>query len=68
MHKTNPEISVNEAIGRPSTVISSPLELNPSGNRSSKRQARPVKIDSIPIALARPPQTRAASFKRLYPK
>ena len=25
-------------------------------------------LDSTPIALPRPPQTRAASFKRLYPK
>jgi len=27
-----------------------------------------TKLDSIPIALPHPPQTRAASFKRLYPK
>jgi hypothetical protein len=27
-----------------------------------------AKVHSKPIALPRPPQTRAASFKRLYPK
>ena len=29
---------------------------------------RGMYVDSTPIALPRPPQTRAASFKRLYPK
>ena len=37
--------------------------------RHSPYRMRPIfLVDSTPIALPRPPQTRAASFKRLYPK
>jgi hypothetical protein len=43
---------------RPSHIISAKVSYYVPGLRAH----------SIPIALPRPPQTRAASFKRLYPK
>jgi hypothetical protein len=41
---------------------------NPDSLRYPAHHTRTIRVDSTPIALPRPPQTRAASFKRLYPK
>jgi hypothetical protein len=66
--KTAPEIFTDEAISHPCTVVSAlPYRFSISQGQS-KPHVRTTKVDSIPIALPRPPQTRAASFKRLYPK
>jgi hypothetical protein len=67
-HKTAPKIFTDETISHPCTVVRTlPNRFSISQDRS-KPHAGTTKVDSIPIAQQRPPQTRAASFKRLYPK
>jgi hypothetical protein len=43
-------------------------ESNPHPLRHISDYVSSLQTNSTPIALPRPPQTRAASFKRLYPK
>ena len=62
-HKSRTNRSRNDA-ARASMAMQRTCE---SPGRGPNGHARGLRVCSTPIALPRPPQTRAASFKRLYP-